>query len=72
MGSRIIAVCDAFDAMVSKRPYRSARTSAAAVSELREKAGAQFDPRVVKAFEAVLRDRVDACVPGTGVPPAVA
>lgn len=68
LGARIIAVCDAFDAMVSKRPYRSAFTSAAAVTELQQHAGTQFDPAVVEAFEAVLRERVEACVPGAGMP----
>jgi two-component system cell cycle response regulator len=48
--SRIVAVCDAFDAMVSDRPYRRALTRDAAVAELRACAGSQFDPRVVQAF----------------------
>jgi diguanylate cyclase (GGDEF)-like protein len=48
--SRIVAVCDAFDAMVSDRPYRSAMSRAAAVLELRVSAGTQFDPLVVDAF----------------------
>ncbi len=48
--SRIVAVCDAFDAMVSDRPYRRAMTRDAAIAELRACAGSQFDPRVVHAF----------------------
>jgi HD-GYP domain-containing protein (c-di-GMP phosphodiesterase class II) len=48
--SRIVAVCDAFDAMVSDRPYRSAMSDGAAVEELRASAGTQFDPLVVSAF----------------------
>jgi diguanylate cyclase (GGDEF)-like protein len=48
--ARVVAVCDAFDAMVSDRPYRSAMTRAAALSELRDGAGSQFDPQVVHAF----------------------
>jgi diguanylate cyclase (GGDEF)-like protein len=48
--SRIVAVCDAFDAMVSDRPYRRAMSRDAAVSELRGGSGTQFDPRVVVAF----------------------
>ena len=48
--SRIVAVCDAFDAMVSDRPYRRAMTRDAAIAELRACAGTQFDPRVVQAF----------------------
>jgi diguanylate cyclase (GGDEF)-like protein len=50
LGSRIIAVCDAFDAMTSDRPYRSAVSVAAALAELRRCAGTQFDPLVVDAL----------------------
>jgi diguanylate cyclase (GGDEF)-like protein len=48
--SRIVAVCDAFDAMVSDRPYRSAMSRDSAILELRVSAGTQFDPLVVDAF----------------------
>ena len=48
--SRIVAVVDAFDAMVSDRPYRAAMSRNAAIVELRASAGTQFDPRVVRAF----------------------
>ena len=54
LASRIIAVCDAFGAMTSDRPYRSGMRVAEAVAELRAGAGTQFDPAVVDAFcEAV-------------------
>jgi two-component system cell cycle response regulator len=53
LASRIVAVCDAYDAMVSDRPYRSARTHEEAVAELRRMAGSQFDPHVVEAFVAL-------------------
>ena len=43
--SRIIAVCDAYDAMISDRPYRTAMSVEGACSELRRNAGTQFDPR---------------------------
>lgn len=56
LGARIIAVCDAFDAMVSERPYRSRLESAQALAELRRCAGAQFDPEVVEVFGEVLLD----------------
>jgi two-component system cell cycle response regulator len=52
VGSRIIAVCDAFDAMVSDRSYRSAIPVAAALAELQRGAGTQFDARIVDAFTA--------------------
>ena len=47
--SRIITVCDAYSAMLSDRPYRSALAPAAAVDELRHGAGSQFDPKAVAA-----------------------
>ena len=56
LGARIISVCDAFDAMVSDRPYRGGRSSADALEELRAHAGTQFDPVVVEAFEQAVRD----------------
>jgi HD-GYP domain-containing protein (c-di-GMP phosphodiesterase class II) len=49
--ARIMAVADAFDAMTSSRPYREALPEEEALTELRRAAGAQFDPRVVAAFE---------------------
>jgi HD-GYP domain-containing protein (c-di-GMP phosphodiesterase class II) len=48
--SRILAVCDTYNAITTERPYRQARDAAAAVAELRAGAGTQFDPRVVAAF----------------------
>jgi two-component system, cell cycle response regulator len=56
-GSRIIAVCDAYDAMTADRPYRSAMSDEVALDELRRCAGTQFDPVVVQAFCAVVGDR---------------
>jgi putative two-component system response regulator len=46
----IVAVADAFDAMTHDRPYRSASSSEAAVTEISRRSGTQFDPRVVEAF----------------------
>jgi diguanylate cyclase (GGDEF)-like protein len=57
LGARIIAVCDAFDAMTSDRAYRSAMPNADALEELRTCAGSQFDARVVDAFVAVVGRR---------------
>jgi diguanylate cyclase (GGDEF)-like protein len=50
LGSRVIAVCDAYDAMTCDRPYRLAMTPAEALDELRRGSGTQFDPPVVEAF----------------------
>ncbi len=49
-GARIVAVCDAFDAMTTSRPYRDAMSVEDALAELRACAGTQFDPTVVEAF----------------------
>ena len=54
LGSRIIAVCDAFDAMVSDRPYRDAMSPAEAKAELRRWTGMQFDSEVVEVFITAL------------------
>jgi len=48
--SRILAVCDAFDAMVSDRPYRPAMTEQDALIEIQACMGTQFDPSVVEVF----------------------
>jgi putative two-component system response regulator len=50
LGARIIAVADAFDAMISDRPYRSALPIKEAIDEVKRCAGTQFDPVVAKAF----------------------
>jgi diguanylate cyclase (GGDEF)-like protein len=50
LGARIVAVCDAFDAMTAQRPHGEAVPSDDAVAELRRCAGSQFDPEVVDAF----------------------
>ena len=50
LGSRIIAVADAFDAITSTRPYRKAKTELFAVEEIKQNAGRQFDPDVITAF----------------------
>lgn len=57
LGARIIAVCDAFDAMVSQRPYSGPMEVGDAVDELRACAGTQFDPEVVEAFVEELTAR---------------
>jgi PAS domain S-box-containing protein/diguanylate cyclase (GGDEF)-like protein len=56
IGARIVAVVDAFDAMISPRPYKNARSVADAVAELRRCAGTQFDPAVVEAFARVIEE----------------
>jgi len=57
LGARIISVADAFNAMVSDRPYRAGLPRDAAIQELRDNVGTQFDPLVVTAFLEVLAER---------------
>ncbi len=52
--SRIVAVCDAFDALLAPRPDRAPRDPATALLELERSAVTQFDPRVVSAFSEVM------------------
>jgi len=55
--ARILTLCDAYDAMTSDRPYRSASSITEAIDELRRCAGTQFDPELMPAFEDVLLRR---------------
>jgi two-component system cell cycle response regulator len=57
LGSRIVAVADAFDAMTARRPYCEPRPAADALDELRRCAASQFDPVVVEAFCAAWAER---------------
>jgi two-component system cell cycle response regulator len=56
LGARIIAICDAFDAMTSKRAYRGAMPTEDAIAELRRCAGKQFDPDIIEVFCALVED----------------
>ncbi len=55
--ARIVLVADAFDAIVSDRPYRPARSVAEAIEELRAHAGTQFCPTVVGALEQIWHEQ---------------
>ena len=57
--SRIVFICDAYDAMTSDRPYRPAMSSQEAIGELRAGAGTQFDPQVVEALLATLGEEAE-------------
>ena len=50
LGARIMAVADAFEAMVYGRPYRERMNINSAIKEIKKKSGSQFDPKVVEAF----------------------
>jgi HD-GYP domain-containing protein (c-di-GMP phosphodiesterase class II) len=58
LGARVVAVCDAFNAMTTDRPYRESVADQDAIEELRRCAGTQFDPLVVEAFcRVIARER---------------
>jgi hypothetical protein len=54
LASRVISACDAFHAMISERPYREPLSLDAAINELHEGAGGQFDPEVVAALVGIV------------------
>jgi HD-GYP domain-containing protein (c-di-GMP phosphodiesterase class II) len=56
LAARIVFACDAYNAMTTDRPYRKALSSAAAVQELVDNAGTQFDPQVVAALVTVVEE----------------
>jgi two-component system, cell cycle response regulator len=69
LGSRIIAVCDTFDAMSSDRSYRPRVGVDEALQELKRNAGSQFDAAVVDAFcTEVRRDLATIGAPAVSVP----
>ncbi|HEC79369.1 MAG TPA: PAS domain S-box protein [candidate division WOR-3 bacterium] len=57
IGARIIAVADAYDAMTTDRPYRKAISTKKAIQILKKESGKQFDPKVVKAFLKVIKNK---------------
>jgi diguanylate cyclase (GGDEF)-like protein len=59
LGARIVSVCDAYQAMVSDRPYRDGLPVDEALAELERCAGAQFDPSAVEALTAELAEAQD-------------
>lgn len=78
IGSRILLVADAFDAMTTDRVYRKARSIDEALVELNDCADKQFDPDIVKALCELLKDRrpiwqqrIDESIKAVGSPPAV-
>ena len=55
--SRIVSCCDAFNAMTTDRPYRSARPTQWALDELRAGAGTQFDPAIVDVVTRLMQEQ---------------
>jgi putative two-component system response regulator len=54
--ARIVAVCDVFDALLSRRPYKAPWTVEEALAELDKRAGSHFDPDLVAKFHEVLHE----------------
>jgi HD-GYP domain-containing protein (c-di-GMP phosphodiesterase class II) len=57
LGTRVVTVCDSFDAMTTHRPYRRALDVRQAIKLLKQHAGRQFDTQIVDAFLALLESR---------------
>jgi len=55
LGARVLAVADAYDALTSARPYRLAKSNRQAIKVLKEGAGTQWDPTIVKTLVNILR-----------------
>lgn len=70
LGARIVGVCDAYEAMTAKRPYRPAVSHETACAELLRCAGAQFDPDVVRAFLTITETDGDELEPEALAVPA--
>lgn len=56
LGARILSVANAFEAMISERPYRRSLSVGEAAHEIASHTGTQFDPKVVKVFLVLLRE----------------
>jgi HD-GYP domain-containing protein (c-di-GMP phosphodiesterase class II) len=69
IGSRIVSVIDAYDAMVSNRCYRRGLSHDDAVRRLVENGGTQFDPVVVQTFVEIAKEEVADVFAATGVGP---
>jgi HD-GYP domain-containing protein (c-di-GMP phosphodiesterase class II) len=70
IGSRIVAVIDAYDAMVSNRCYRHGLSHEDAVRRLLESGGTQFDPVVVQTFVEIAKEEAADVFAATGVGPS--
>lgn len=58
LAARCLAIADAFDAMTSNRPYRNSMTVDAALAEIENNIGTQFDPLLANIFVKLVRDGV--------------
>jgi HD-GYP domain-containing protein (c-di-GMP phosphodiesterase class II) len=70
VGARIVTVIDAFDAMVSSRPYRAGLPFAEAIRRLLQSSGTQFDSQVVEAFIPIAEAEMPSVFAASGTSPA--
>lgn len=70
--ARVLAVADAFDAMMSHRPYRDAMSLEAALEEIRRGRGTQFDPAIADAFLAAIANHQELVFPNRRREPCAA
>jgi len=66
IGSRIVSVIDAFDAMVSSRPYRDGMPVDEALRRLVEASGTQFDPAVIESFVSIAKTEMPSVLAAVG------
>lgn len=69
LGSRVIIVADAYEAMTSDRIYRKAIGHERAMEQLQKYKGVQFDPRMVRAIDQILQKRGPAAFEVSDLPP---
>jgi putative two-component system response regulator len=63
---RIVACCDVYDALVSRRPYKEPWSPEEALAEIERCAGTHFDPMIAGAFVTLMRE--DAVLRASGAP----
>jgi PAS domain S-box-containing protein len=68
LAARIFAIVDTWDALLSERPYRPAWPEQKAIAHIREQAGHQFDPELVRVFLAFLDEQKNHDQPPANVP----
>ena len=71
IGARIVAIIDAFDAMISSRPYHRGLSVRDAIDRLECAAGTQFDPFLINAFVRIARTEAPSVIGATGVIEAI-
>jgi putative nucleotidyltransferase with HDIG domain len=70
--SKLVHVCDVYDALCTDRPYRAAWESSRALSYIGERAGVEFDPEIVQAFSELIRHSEETRSPVEPAVPAAA